>query len=137
MTPNTTPPMPRTRRGWKQYEENVAAAVGARRIPVTGRTGPGEDPGDIDLPGFYVEVRDRTRARPLRWMVEAWEAARPRGTKPLVVFRGPAPHLSPLVILRWRDLAEVIKRAGYTGVDRPAAPGPSREPFQPEVPDGS
>ena len=121
--------MPKTRSGFKQYERNVARRVHAERIPVTGRTGPLGDPGDVDVPGFYVEVRSRARARPLRWIAEAWRAAKPRGRKPMVVFRGPAPHLSPLVVLRWADFAEVYNRAERASRVRPDAqrPGPAGE----------
>ncbi len=114
--------MPQTRSGFKQYERAVARKVGRPRIPVTGRTGPGGDPGDIDVPGFYTEVRSRNRARPLRWMREVWEEAHRRGVKPLLVFRGPTPALSPLVVLRWNDFAEVFNRA-----QRAAGAGPDAE----------
>ncbi len=115
--------MPKTRSGWKRYERDVLAPGGGERIPVSGRH-PGEPDGRHPyLPGFYIEIRSRTRARPLRWMKEVWEEARAAGQKPCVIFRGPAPHLSPLVLLRWADLQEVIHNARLSGAARPAAPG--------------
>lgn len=111
--------MPRTRSGWKRYERDVLAPAGGERIPVSGRR---EGDPDGRIPGledFYTEIRSRNRARPLRWMREVWGEARPRGLKPLVVFRGPAPHLSPLVVLRWTDFVEVIRRG---------QPGPRARP---------
>ncbi len=104
---------------WKQYERDVLEQVGGTRIPVSGRH-PGDPDGVIPaLPEFYVEIRRREEARPLRWIREAWAKAHARGQKPLVVFKGPAPHLSPLVVLRYSDFVEVIKRG---------RPGPSVGP---------
>ncbi len=124
--------MPRTRSGWKRYERDVLTSGGGERIPVSGR-----NPGDPDgrhpvLPGFYIEIRSRNRARPLRWIREVWEEAHPRGEKPCVIFRGPAPHLSPLVVLRWADLQEVIREHRLSAAAGPApqreGPGPDRGP---------
>lgn len=116
--------MPVTRSGFKQYERSVGRRIGAERIPVTGRQGPGGDPGDLLVEGFYAEVRSRERARPIRWMREAWREARLRGQKPLVVFKGPAPYLSPLVIMRWADFAEVFNRGRSDRRAGPDARGP-------------
>lgn len=103
--------MPRTRSGWKQYERRVIALLGGRRIPVTGRSGPGGDPGDGELPGYYVEVRDRARARPIRWFREVAQEAREAGGTPVLIFKGPTPALSPLVLMRLRDFEEVYRGA--------------------------
>ena len=105
---------------WKRFERDVAAPGGGARIPVSGR-----NPGDPDvilpwLPGFFVEVRDRMRPRPLRWMREVWAKAHARGERPLVIFKADAPHLSPLVLLRWADFERVVR----DGQDRPGA-GPA------------
>ena len=116
--------MPLTRSGWKEYERSAGRRIGAPRIPVTGRQGPGGDPGDLAIEGFYTEVRDQKRPRPLRWMREVWEEARLHKRKPLLIFKGPAPHLSPLVLLRWADFAEVYNRARPDRGARPDAGGP-------------
>lgn len=126
--------MPKTRGGWKTYERVVAALAGWDREPVTGRRGPGGDPGDARSGPFYTEIRDRAEARPLRWFRETAEAARRAGKIPLLLFKGPARHLSPLAIMRWTDLAEVIilarrgadlRSVTERAVDHhPGAPGP-------------
>ncbi len=108
--------MPRTRSGWKSYERMVMLLLGGQRIPITGRHGPGGDPGDGTLPGYYVEVRDRARARPLRWFREVAEGAKAVGGVPLLVFKGPTRALSPLVIMRLVDFEEV-RRGGQPGRD--------------------
>jgi hypothetical protein len=100
--------MGRTRKSWKEYERVVMIALGGVRIPVTGRAGPGGDPGDGELPGHYVEIRDRKDAQPIRWFKEVAGEARARKVIPVLVFKGPSTRLSPLVLLRLRDLQAVI-----------------------------
>jgi len=104
---------------WKLYERRIMSLLGGRRIPVTGRSGPGGDPGDGELAGYYIEIRDRARPRPLRWFREVAAGAAEEGSVPLLIFKGPSPRLSPLVILRLRDL-EVILRGTRPG----SGPGP-------------
>ncbi len=114
---------PKTRAGWKRYERVQAALADWQRIPVTGRAGPGRDPGDADSGPFYTEIRDRAQARPLRWFTETAAAAAVAGKMPLLLFKGPTPHLSPLAVMRWADLAEVIKLARRGALARSTADG--------------
>ena len=114
--------MPRARSSWKQYERVVMSALGGRRIPVTGRAGPGGDPGDGELPGHYVEIRDHARPRPIRWFREVAAEAKTRGVIPLLIFKGPSSALSPLVLMRLHDLEEVMHRGGSA---RAAGPDPA------------
>lgn len=114
--------MPKTRGAWKRYERIQAAVAGWEREPVTGRANPLTDPGDAKSGGFYTEIRDREEARPLRWFRETAAAAHAQGKVPLLLFKGPAPHLSPLAIMRWTDLAEVILLAR-----RAAGAGPTED----------
>lgn len=115
--------MPKTRGAWKSYERGVMALVGGTRIPVTGRQGPRGDPGDGVLPGFYVEIRDRARPRPVRWFREVVEGAAGTDAVPLLIFKGPPGKWGPLALLRWRDLAELVNRARSSEGDRQGAPG--------------
>ncbi len=110
-------------KAWKRYERVILELAGWRRIPVSGRTGSGQDPGDGEAPGFHVEVRDRTDPRPVRWFRETVQEAKTRGGIPLLIFKGPTPALSPLVILRWRDLVEVMRGGGSPEGPRSAARG--------------
>lgn len=110
--------MPRTRAGWKMYERRRAKEIEALRIPITGRQGPRGDPGDIEIPGFYVEVRDRAEPRPIRWFEEVVAAAAAFGTMPLLIFKGRAPYRGALALMRWSDLRKVMadaRRAQGTG----------------------
>lgn len=108
------------RAGWKTYERRRAKEIEALRIPITGRQGPRGDPGDIELAGFYIEVRDQRVARPIRWFEEVITAAASFGTMPLLIFKGRVPYRGALAIMRWSDLQKVIidaKRAQGTGPD--------------------
>ena len=122
--------MPRARSSWKQYERVVMSALGGRRIPVTGRAGPGGDPGDGELPGYYVEIRDHARPRPIRWFREVAAEAKTRGVIPLLIFKGPSSALSPLVLMRLHDLEEVMHRGGSA---RAAGPDPAGQGAAPDA----
>ncbi len=93
----------------------VARLLGAKRIPVTGRTGTGEDPGDVELPGWYIEVRDRAKPLPTAWFLKAAFQALLKGTRPLVVYKIPGSGLGPVAMVRLKDLAEVLARAQRAG----------------------
>ncbi len=64
-------------RDWKQAERRIAAILGGRRIPVSGR-GRGDNP-DIEHPALSVEVKARARAS-----FPAWSICRMRRS---VIFR--------------------------------------------------
>ncbi len=118
------------REAWKQYERDAFAVIGGKRIPVSGRREADPDGTVADFPEFYVEVRRREQARPLRWFTETAAKAAASKQIPVLVFKGPLPHLSPLVILRWKDFAEVVKRARHRehpGFD-PGREGGNRHP---------
>ena len=114
--------MPRTRSGWKAYERRVARDLGVSRVPIGARTATGADPGDVALPGWYVEVRDRSRPLPLFWWQEVQEKAKGTGRKPLLVFRAPGSARGALALLLWRDLREVIRAYQGRG-DHPEVSG--------------
>ncbi len=69
-------------RDWKQAERRIAAILGGRRIPVSGR-GRGDNP-DIEHPALSVEVKARAS-------FPAWSICRMRRS---VIFRPLRP--SPL-----------------------------------------
>ncbi len=119
--------MPRTRAGFKQYERDQLRLLHWERIPVPGREGPDGRSTGIWAGYFYVEIRSRNQARPLRWFKEVAGQAQDAGQVPLLLFRGPSPALSPLVILRWRDLVEVLKRVGFAGAVGPDQTGEARD----------
>ncbi len=127
--------MPRTRAGFKQYERDQLRLLHWERIPVPGREGPDGRSTGLWAGYFYVEIRSRNQARPLRWFKEVASQARAVGQVPLLLFRGPNAALSPLVIMRWLDLVEVLKRVGFAGATGPdpAGQAPAADPARPAV----
>lgn len=118
--------MPKTRAGFKKYERDQLRLLHWERIPVPGREGPDGRSTGVWAGYFYVEIRTRNVARPLRWFQEIHGPARAAGQVPLLIFRGPTAATSPLVLLRWLDLVEVLKRAGHPAVAGPDPEGTGR-----------
>ncbi len=114
-----------------------AALAGWRRIPVSGRTGASEDPGDAAAGHFYVEMRSRNEPRPIRWFAEVSREAAKHAQVPLLIFRGPRSSLSPLAIMLWADLAEVIQLAQRAADAGPAAHDASHHPVPGPTPPGA
>lgn len=120
--------MPKTRSGWKSYERRVAEILGGARIPVTGRTGPGDDPGDVALPGWYIEVRDRNILAVGAWFREVVYQARVGGTRPMLVVKVPGTRCGPVAVLVLRDLVEVMRDARFARAFGPLQDAPDRRP---------
>ena len=104
---------------WKQAEREVAARLGGRRVPVTGR-GRGDAP-DVAHDTLSIEVKHRA-ALPawLRGAMAQAQAAGRDGKVPVAVLheRG-RPYDDALCVLRLADLARLL--AGEHGHDLPAA----------------
>lgn len=120
-----------TDRPWKRNERAIAARLGGRRVPVTGRAR-GDQP-DIDHPLWAVEAKTR-RTLPA-WLhdalAQARAAARP-GQVPIVVLHQTGQHhADDLVVLRLADFVDLVgdlgpgaaQNSGWSG-----APGPKRQP---------
>lgn len=108
--------MPKTRAGFKKYERDQLRLIHWDRIPVPGREGPDGRSTGVWAGYFYVEIRSRNVARPLRWFSEIDPPARAAGQVPLLIFRSPVRGADPLVLLTWPDLVEVLKRARHPAV---------------------
>ena len=98
---------------WKQAEREVAARLGGRRVPVTGR-GRGDAP-DVAHPTLSIEVKHRQDVP--AWLLEAMaqaEAASRDGRVPVAVLHeGGRPYDDALCVLRLADLARLL--AGGAG----------------------
>ena len=99
-------------RGWKVTERKVAALLGGRRVPVSGR-GRGDTP-DVAHPWLSIEVKDRATLP--AWLLEALaqaEAAAGSDQLPIAVLHEAGRrHDRALVVLR---LADFIEWFGDTG----------------------
>ena len=94
---------------WKACERKVAALLGGRRIPVSGR-GRGDNP-DIHHELFSIEVKSRKTIP--AWLEDAMrqaEASVKDGRLPVVVLhQDRAPYAESLVVLRLSDFAGYLK----------------------------
>jgi hypothetical protein len=85
---------------WKQTERRIAALLGGRRVPVSGR-GRGDEP-DIVHPWLALEVKDRA-ALPL-WLLDALAqaeaSATPEQLPVAVLHRAGDRHDAALVVMR-------------------------------------
>ena len=94
---------------WKACERKVAALLGGRRIPVSGR-GCGDNP-DIHHELFSIEVKSRKTIP--AWLEDAMrqaEASVKDGRLPVVVLhQDHRPYTESLVLLRLSDFADYLK----------------------------
>jgi hypothetical protein len=94
---------------WKACERKVAALLGGRRIPVSGR-GRGDNP-DIHHELFSIEVKSRKTIP--AWLEDAMRQAEVSvkdGRLPVVVLHQDwAPYAESLVVLRLEDFAGYLK----------------------------
>jgi len=104
----STPGLSRVR-DWKQAERRIAAILGGRRIPVSGR-GRGDNP-DIEHPALSVEVK--ARARFPVWLEDALKQAELSaldGKTPAVVLHPDRrPYRDALVVCRLSEFAELVR----------------------------
>lgn len=92
-----------TRSGWKSYERRCAAALGGRRIPVTGIDRHG---ADVETPMFDVQIKLR-KALPawiFDWLDGICGTAQTHGKIGLLILKTPRMRDSDaLVVLRMSD----------------------------------
>ena len=98
---------------WKSTERAVAAILGGRRVPVTGR-----QRGDVpDVAHGRLSIEDKHRKEVPGWLLGALaqaEAAATGGRLPVaIIHEHGARHADALAVLRLRDLAALI--AGVDG----------------------
>jgi hypothetical protein len=97
---------------WKACERKVAALLGGRRIPVSGR-GRGDNP-DIHHELFSIEVKSRKTIP--AWLEDAMRQAEVsvKGKRlPVVVLhQDHRPYTESLVLLRLSDFADYLKGEG-------------------------
>ena len=96
-------------KAWKACERKVAALLGGRRIPVSGR-GCGDNP-DIHHELFSIEVK--SRKKPPAWrdnaMRQAEVSVKGKRLPVVVLHQDWAPYAESLVVLRLEDFAGYLK----------------------------
>lgn len=95
---------------WKHAERRIAAALGGKRVPVSGR-GRGDAP-DIEHPSLSIEVKSR-RTLPT-WLGDALHQAEASSTGDripvAVLHQDRARYRDALVVLRLEDFAGIQRR---------------------------
>lgn len=95
-------------RDWKQAERKIAAILGGRRVPVSGRQR-GDAP-DIEHPTLSIEVKSR-KSIPA-WVENAIEqaevASRDGKTPAVVLHQDEQKYTDALVVLRLSDFAGLL-----------------------------
>ena len=105
-----------TEKSWKKSERRIAALLGGRRVPVSGR-GRGDVP-DIDHASLAIEVKSRkTMPRWLQDALEQAEASAKDGQLPVAIFhqRGQR-YEDSLVVMRLHSLSEANDNCTLGGV---------------------
>ncbi len=110
-------------RDWKQAERRIAAILGGRRIPVSGR-GRGDNP-DIEHDRLSVEVK--ARASFPAWLEDALrqaEVSATDGKTPAVVLHPDRkPYRDALVICRLSEFAELVGNPERSDPKKETDPG--------------
>jgi len=105
-------------RDWKQAERRIAAILGGRRVPVSGR-GRGDNP-DIEHPAFSVEIK--ARASFPAWLEDALRQAELSalgGKTPAVVLHPDRrPYRDALVVCRLSEFAELVRSRPDTPISK-------------------
>ena len=124
-------PMSDTR--WKATERRIAALLGGRRVPVSGR-GRGDQP---DIAHAWLSVECKDRATLPAWLMDALDQAEASATPAqlpvAVLHRAGDRHDAALVVLRLADFVAWFGdgtgqpgRAGCRKVQGNAAPAPQK-----------
>ncbi len=99
-------------RDWKSAERKIAAILGGRRVPVSGR-GLGDGP-DIDHPLLSVEVKSRSGFP--AWLQDSLRqaelSARDGKTPAVVLHPDGKRYADALVVLRLSEFAKLLNRPG-------------------------
>ncbi len=94
---------------WKRVERQIAAMLGGRRVPVTGRTR-GDAP-DIEHPAYSVEVKSRNTIP--QWLLEALQqataSARDNRVPVVIIHRNGARYSDALVVVRLSDFQRITR----------------------------
>ena len=90
-------------KAWKDAEYRAAEKLGGKRIALSG--GPGSRiKGDVELPGWHVEVKYRKQLTVFTMFLEAEKVAKKEGKNTLLVLTEKNTH-GQLAVMRIEDFA--------------------------------
>lgn len=94
--------------GWKEVERKIAAKLGGRRVPITGRAR-GDAP-DIEHPQLSIEVKSRKQLP--NWLMDAMDQAEKAardGKLPVVVLHQSGDRYDDaIVLIRFKHLKRLM-----------------------------
>ena len=90
-------------KAWKDAEYRAAEALGGQRIALSGGRG-AKSKGDVELPGWYVEVKYRKLFSIFSQFLEVEKVAKKEGKNPLLIITERNRH-GQLAIMRIDDFA--------------------------------
>lgn len=104
---------------WKRVERWFARDLGGQRVPITGRQGAERMSKDIEVPyPLWVDVKSRLSCPKSlwSWLENVVDNAPPAKIPLLILHRPHMRYGEAVVVMRYRDFKEVLRRA-YGDVD--------------------
>ena len=94
-------------KAWKEAEYRAAFKLGGKRIPLSGG-GAHQDQGDVELPGWFVEVKYRKLWTVFSLFLEVEKKARKEGKNALLILTEKNTH-GQLAVMRIEEFAKLPK----------------------------
>lgn len=110
-----------TSTAWKAAEYRAAKALGGKRIDLSGG-GAHHDQGDVELPGWFVEVKYRRLWHAFSLFLEVERKAKKAGKNALLILTEKNTH-GQLAVIRIEDYANLPRVPRRTNVAPRPAPG--------------
>lgn len=108
-------------KAWKDAEYRAAFKLGGKRIALSGG-GAHQDKGDVELPGWFVEVKYRKLWQVFSLFLEVERKAKRVGKNALLVLTEKNTH-GQLAVMRIEDFEELPRALQYAKVaPRPGYP---------------
>ena len=92
-------------KAWKAAEYQAADKLGGKRIPLSGGRGITQK-GDVDLPGWHVEVKYRDYIAVMRMFLEVEKQAKKEGKNALLILKQKNTS-GELAVMRIEDFKEL------------------------------
>ncbi|MBA7569798.1 hypothetical protein ES708_11539 [subsurface metagenome] len=118
-------------KAWKDAEYRAAETLGGKRIPLSGG-GVHQDRGDVELPGWFVEVKYRKLWQVFSLFLDVEKKARKEGKNGLLILTEKNRHgqLAVMRIEEFAKLPRVPRRTKFapSPIVRPEKPRRGRPP---------
>jgi hypothetical protein len=101
-------------KAWKDAEYKAAKTLGGKRVALSGGRG-ATTQGDVELPGWFVEVKYRKLWHVFSLFLEVEKQAKKEGRNALLILTEKSKH-GQLAVVRIEDFAKLpaVKKGGQT-----------------------